>query len=173
MLEMPILRPILIRTREVGYLKALWNWITKIRKWELIEQWQFELPDKTSVVIPAGFKFDGASIPRPFWFILSPTGLLLIPGLIHDFGYDYDFLLKPKTEGTFPRYQQGAGQHYWDRLFREVAIAVNGFKIINWIAWVALWAFGWFAWRSRRNIPSPLYWLTPAGNASDTAAGAA
>ncbi len=57
--EMPILRPIPIPTRDVGYLKALWNWITKIRKWELIEQWQFELPDKTSVVIPAGFKFDG------------------------------------------------------------------------------------------------------------------
>lgn len=172
MSAMPILRPIPIPTRRVRYLTALWNWVTMIRRWELVEQWQYELPNKSNIVIPAGFKFDGASIPRVFWAILSPTGLLLIPGLVHDFGYGYDFLLKPMTDGNFPRYQERAGRRYWDRLFLQVAIEVNGFKIINRIAWAALWAFGGFAWRSKRNSPSPLYWLTPPEEPSD-AAGAA
>ena len=49
-----------------------------------MEDWYFRLPkNKTIIKIPKGFEFDGASIPRPFWWILSPVGLLFIPGLVH------------------------------------------------------------------------------------------
>ena len=159
MLEMPILKPIPIRTREVGWIKATWRWITKIRKWELVDEWHHLLPDKTEIVIPPEFVFDGASIPRPFWAILSPVGLLLLPGLVHDFGYRYDFLLRRNARGALVRYKEGEGRRFWDRLFREVGIQVNSFRVINWIAWLALWAFGCFAWSARRKNPSPIYWL--------------
>jgi hypothetical protein len=43
------------------------------------------LKDGTEIILPADFELDGASIPRIFWGILSPVGLLLIPGLIHDY----------------------------------------------------------------------------------------
>ena len=36
-------------------------------------------------VIPAGFKFDGASIPKFLHTFLSPVGVLLMGGLIHDY----------------------------------------------------------------------------------------
>ena len=40
------------------------------------------------------------------WFFLSPTGLLLIPGLFHDYGYRYDQLWHLDTKGNispFPK----------------------------------------------------------------------
>ena len=64
-------------------------WIFEVRKWELMENWYFTLNDDVQIVINKGFVFDGASIPRPLWAFLSPVGLLLIPGLIHDYGYKF------------------------------------------------------------------------------------
>ncbi|MFQ5946498.1 MAG: DUF1353 domain-containing protein [Anaerolineae bacterium] len=136
------------------YLIALWRWITSIRKWEVLEEWSYILPDNTQVVIPGGFVFDGASIPRLFWSILSPVGLLLIPGLIHDYAYKFDELLSRNSAGELENYMENAGRHYWDRLFRDVAIQVNGFWVINHIAWLALVAFGCFAWNSSRKAES-------------------
>ena len=150
MLELPKLRPILIKTKNVPSLIAHWRWITSIRKWEVIEEWSYVLPDDTKIFIPEGFVFDGASIPRPFWAILSPVGLLLTPGLVHDYAYQHDKLLSLDSEGNRTIYKNKAGRGYWDRLFRDVAIEVNGFKIINNIAWIALVLFGWIDWNVKR-----------------------
>ena len=162
MIEMQFLKPVPIPTRGVGRFRALWRWIRVVRKWELTAQWQYVLSDKTKIVIPARFEFDGASIPRPFWAILSPVGLLLIPGLIHDFAYRFDFLLEqPSDGGPLKKYRPDSGRRFWDRLFRDVAIEVNGFKIINSIAWVALRIGGRWAWNKRRRNPHPEYWQVP------------
>ena len=131
---MPVLSPIPIKTKGVSYRIALWRWITSIRKWEVTQEWNYELPDGVTAVIPQGFGFDGASIPKIFWGILSPTGLLLIPGLIHDYAYRYDKLMIRNSEGGLDEYQKKSGKKTWDRLFRDVAIEVNGFHIINHIA---------------------------------------
>ena len=108
MLETPKLRPIPIRTKKVGYFKALWRWFFSIRQWVVLEEWHFLLPDETRIHIPEGFEFDGASISRPFWAILSPVGLLLIPGLIHDYAYKYDGLLTRNEEGIEVSYNKNA-----------------------------------------------------------------
>jgi hypothetical protein len=100
MFELPKLRPQIIKTKNVHYITALWRWITSIRKWEVLEEWCYVLPDKTRVIIPEGFIFDGASILKPFWAILSPVGLLLTLGLIHDYAYQYDPLLFLYAEGN-------------------------------------------------------------------------
>jgi hypothetical protein len=152
MLVLPKLRPIRIITKSVPYLTALRRWITSIRKWEVLEEWSYELPDKSTIYIPEGFVFDGASIPKVFWAILSPVGLLLTPGLIHDYAYENDMLKSYDSEGNPADYKSKAGRAYWDRLFRDVAIEVNGFKIINNIAWLALVLFGWIAWNAKRRV---------------------
>jgi hypothetical protein len=150
MFVLPKLRPVPIITKNVPYIIALWRWITSIRNWEVLEEWNYTLPDKTKIIIPVGFVFDGASIPRIFWAILSPVGLLLTPGLIHDYAYRYNKLLCYDSGDNQTVYKNKAGRAYWDRLFRDVAIDVNGFKIINNIAWIALVAFGWIAWNAKR-----------------------
>ena len=159
-LRMPVVKPLPIRTKGVVYPIALWRWIRTIRRWKLIEDWEHHLPDQTRMVIPKGFKFDGASMPRIFWGILAPTGLLLIPGLVHDFAYRYDYLLRrPGNGGPLEKYEVGAGRRYWDDLFRDVAVSVNGFKIINRVAWLALRVGGKSAWAKRRREASEPYWL--------------
>ena len=170
-LTMPVVEPLPIRTRGVAYPIALWRWITTIRGWKLIENWEHRLPDQTGIVIPKDFEFDGASIPRIFWVILAPTGLLLIPGLVHDFGYRYDYLLQhPRNGGPLEEYKKGAGRRYWDDLFRDVAININGFKIINRIAWLALRVGGWLAWGKRRREAREPYWLESREKAVSQAA---
>lgn len=88
--------------------------------------------------------------PRVFWVILSPVGLLLIPGLVHDFGYRFRYLLVEADDGEeLKKYGEGEGRRFWDDLFRKVAVDVNGFKVINRVAWFFVRVFGGPAWRRR------------------------
>lgn len=151
-INMPKLMPLPIKTKKQGFFIQIRRWIFAIREWEVTEHWEYELPDKTVIVIPKGFIFDGASIPRPFWAILSPTGLLLIPGLIHDFGYRYEYLRAIKTKNSKNTYKYGKEKKRkdWDNLFLEVGIKVNGMTIIDKLAWISLAIFGCIAWESNR-----------------------
>ncbi len=154
-MEMPKLVPIPIRTQDEPFLTRVWRWVTVVRKWRVAEDWEYDLPDGPRVVIPESFIFDGASIPRPLWGILSPTGLLLIPGLIHDFGYRYDYIWAVDTSGFVFKHHVKAGRKHWDAIFQRVGIEVNSMPILDTIAWLALVAGGWWAWRSNRNRNEP------------------
>ena len=96
--------------------------------------------------------FDGASIPRVFWFFLSPTGLLLIPGLIHDYGYKYNQLWKLNGAGNIVPFKprQKRQRLYWDRLFFKIGMQVNGVYLPNIFAYVAVVCFGCCAWRNHK-----------------------
>lgn len=150
-MEMPKMEPIRIETKGEIFLIKIWRWITHVRSWKLVEDWTYEFEDHT-IVVPKKFEFDGASIPKLLWFILSPTGLLLIPGLIHDFGYRYDYLWAsdPSSDSGYKKIYINKGQKFWDHLFYKVGKEVNGIAFINFICWIALTLFGWFAWRSNR-----------------------
>lgn len=148
---MPMLQPLPIETKQAtNFIYRIFIWIFSIRQWKVCEDWQFTLRDGTTIVIPKGFTFDGASIPRPLWMLLSPTGLLFIPGLIHDYAYKYNKLIAVDVAGTFVDYQCGAGKAYWDKLFRETGIDVNGIALIDFAAWLALAIGGWFPWWQHR-----------------------
>lgn len=149
MINMPILRPVPIQTKNCNWFKAIYRWFTNIRKWEVMETWKYRLKNGKLVYVPKGFVFDGASVPKMFWGILSPTGLLLVPGLLHDYAYRYDYLQCNWKNKLVPCLEH-KGQRYWDKMFYEEAVRVNGFKIINWFAWLALRCFGFMAWRSNR-----------------------
>ena len=149
-LEMPLLRPIPIPTRNRSSISRVLVWLHEVRVWEVAEHWRYTLPtDGTQIVIHKGFRFDGASIPRPLWAVLNPIGLLLIQGLIHDYGYRYRQLWKIEN-GTVSPYQRGAGKASWDRLFRMTGKAVNGMSFINFAAWLAVYLGGHLAWCSNR-----------------------
>ena len=116
-MKMPKLAPITIPTKGKKPLAKLRAWITEVRQWQLVEDWQYQLPDQQTIIIPKGFVFDGASIPRLLWGLLSPTGLLLIPGLIHDFGYRYDYLWRLRSDGKVEKAYCRFGQKRWDKQF--------------------------------------------------------
>ena len=54
--------------------------------WELLAPLVYHHKDGR-ITVPKGFKTDFASIPRPFWAILSPTGKYAPAAIIHDWMY--------------------------------------------------------------------------------------
>ena len=159
--DMPILCPKPIPTLNRTLIMRVLVWLFDVRKWRLVENWHFKLEkdnEIVEIVLPKDFPFNGASIPRIFWFILSPVGLLMIPGLIHDYAYRYNQLWQKNVNGEIEPYMKKAGRKAWDDLFKTVGEQVNGFAVIDFIAWLGLRVGGWFAWwrhRRRNETPEP------------------
>lgn len=149
--EMPLLRPLPIPTKNRRFFMRILVWLYEPREWELAANWEYKLSSGDRIIIPKGFRFDGASIPRPLWAFLNPSGLLLIPGLIHDYGYRYKQLWKIDEGGiTVSPYKEGLKRTDWDRLLLDVGKQINGTRIINLAAFLAVYLLGVGAWRKNR-----------------------
>jgi len=154
-MNMPKLSPIPLQIKEKSRLARIWYWQKFIRRWELLEDWEYQLPhDGVKIILPKGFTFDGVSIPRPFHWFLSPTGVLLIPGLVHDFAYRYDYLWAVDENGELYQYQKDSGRSYWDGLFRSLGLSLNGMKGLNAFARIILYLFGRYSWKKHRKYTS-------------------
>ena len=153
--DMPLLRPIPIPTKKRCFLAKPFVWLMEPRQWEVMKDWCYLLRkdgQTIKLIVPAGFYFDGASIPRLLWFFLSPTGLFLIPGLVHDYGYRYDQMWQVAPNGriiAFPNPPKN-GKCYWDNLFFKMGRQMNGFWILNALAWVGVVCGGCFTWRKHK-----------------------
>jgi len=165
---MPILRPLPICTKGLPWYQRWWIWAESTRKWEVVEDWAFDWKDGVKLLIKAGFIFDGASIPRIFWGILSKTGLLLIPSIFHDHAYQYNFLWQIMPDGTITKWRDKAGKAFWDRMFMDVGDYVNGSHFVNAIAWTALKVGGWVAWHGDRDDSQPSDKLPPKSERGET-----
>ena len=142
--DMPKMQPIPIPTRGKGFWSAIWMWLTGTRNWIVAEDFVFTIKGDT-YIIPKGFQFDGASIPKFLHTWLSPTGVLLMGGLIHDYAYKYA-TLKKKGKGTMGTLDQRQA----DVIFRDINIEINGFKFLNYLAYWALRIGGFVAWNGHR-----------------------
>jgi hypothetical protein len=145
--EMPKLKPIAIPTAGKGFWGAIWMWLMSTRNWEVAEDWEFRI-EGDWYVIPAGFTFDGASIPKFLHTWLSPTGVLLMGGLVHDFAYKYETLLKKNKKNTLGTITQKKA----DQIFRDINIEQNGFHLLNKLAYWALRIGGFVAWNGHRKV---------------------
>jgi len=142
--EMPCMKPISIPTKGKGFWGGVWTWIMVTRTWEITKDWRYEL-NSVKYVIPKGMIFDGASVPKFFRSWLSPMGVLLIGGLVHDFGYKYSALLKGNKKSA-----EVHNQKELDQIFRDINIDVNGFRVLNYVAYYALRLGGFIAWNGHR-----------------------
>ena len=156
-IQMPAMSPVPINTKNLIWYTALWSWLFSFRKWEILEDWYLSV-DWADVyyLIPKGFVFDGASIPRILWMVFSPVGILFIPGLLHDFVYRYGVILVlPKKEGIPVPLEYTRSES--DAFFKKIAIMVNGFKYLNWLPYMALVFCGWPTWHSHRKNNKDVY----------------
>jgi len=144
--DYPHMKPIRIATKGKGFWGALMLWVFGTRHWEVAKDFNYSI-NKQNFVIPKGFKFDGASVPKFLAQFLSPVGVLLIGGLIHDYGYKYETLLLKNGKTIGIRSQQ-----WMDKTFRDINIEVNGFYFLNYLAYWALRLGGWVAWNKHRKI---------------------
>lgn len=145
--EMPHMQPLRIPTNGKGFWGAIWHWFWGVRQWEIAKDWEFEVMGET-YVIPKGFQFDGASVPKFLASWLSPVGILLMGGLVHDYAYKYTVLLKKDKKTTSKRMNQKQA----DQLFRDINIEQNGIHVLNWAAYLALRAGGFVAWNGHRKV---------------------
>ena len=144
---MPQLRPIPIPTAGKGFWGAIWMWLTGTRHWEVADDWAFRIGGE-GFIIPQGFQFDGASIPKFLHTWLSPTGVLLMGGLVHDYAYKYETLLRSGQKETMGVIDQKKA----DEIFRDINIEQNGFHFLNNLAYWALRIGGFMAWNSHRKV---------------------
>ena len=149
--EMPHMKPITIPTQGKGFWGAIWHWFWGVRQWEIAKDWHFEVNGQ-QYVIPKGFVFDGASVPKFLASWLSPTGILLLGGLVHDFIYKYETLVLKGKKKCEPDFTQKEA----DQLFRDINIEQNGIHVLNYAAYYALRLGGFVAWNGHRKVNSKL-----------------
>ena len=142
---MPKLQPLPILTKGKGFWKGILMWLLSTRNWVLTDDWKYNI-DGEEYVIPSGFQFDGASIPKFLRSFFSPVGVLLIGGLVHDYAYKYKTLLKKNKKDTMGEITQKRA----DEIFRDINTIVNGFYTMNRLAYWSLRVGGFVAWNGHR-----------------------
>ena len=142
---MPHIKPLPIKTKGKGFWKAIVMWLLSTRNWELTQDWKYNI-DGADYVIPKGFTFDGASIPKFLRTFFSPVGVLLIGGLVHDYMYKYTHCKPVSAKGALLVVDQKKA----DQIFRDINIVVNGFYTMNYLAYWSLRIGGFVAWNGHR-----------------------
>ena len=141
---MPELKPVPIKTKGKGFWKGIVMWLLSTRNWEITKDWKYRI-NGNEYIIPAGFVFDGASIPKFLRTFFSPVGVLLMGGLVHDYAYKYACLQRTGKGALLIVDQKRA-----DEIFRDICIEVNGFYAMNYLAYWSLRAGGFVAWNGHR-----------------------
>lgn len=114
-------------------------------RWELHEPYSYrDEPHDCTLHIPAGFRFDLASVPRPLWGLIAPFDLSIVAPLLHDALYRHGGVL-PDGWCVAPRkYSRKEA----DELLRDVAKkeGVSGWRAEA--AYVAVRLFGRGSWKA-------------------------
>lgn len=142
----------------------------RVHQWELREPLSYSLGEASGcevVNVPPRFKTDFASVPRPFWFWISPWGRHGRAAVLHDFLYQLGAVTDP-VAGTLRR----PSKRESDRIFRD-AMGVLDRRILadqklwrrfpgllrlrlalagtrRWIMWAAVACFGHWAYRTQQ-----------------------
>ena len=159
--DMPVLRPIPLSTaNQKNLLNKILVFVFQVRRWRVEEAFIYEYKGN-KYAVHAGFEFDGASIPKPLWGLLSPVGLLLIPGLIQEYGYRYNGIYSLEENHNPVWDETISTQSAWDELFKGIGNEVNNIPILNELAKLGLWLGGfkaWNAWRDKKEDRVPFKW---------------
>lgn len=110
---------------------------------------RFTVPSKNIVIeIKAGFRYDGASIPRAVWALIgSPfTGKYLPAALLHDALYSAEIFNRKTCDKIFLEYMRDLGVSWWRR---------NSM-------WLAVRCFGGSVWRDHtaQSVSEARYFVT-------------
>lgn len=141
--KQPVNVPIILNSGEPGYKlveKYTYIWKAKGTTWQII--------------IPKGYKSDGASVPRLVWTLsgLTPDGLIRAAALIHDFIYDHSGQLPC---GSFKYVVEGVWYNCteidWtrkeaDQLFANIMKECGVSKFKRRVAYLAVRVGGWTGW---------------------------
>jgi hypothetical protein len=149
--NMPAVKPLPLDLKNLSGWDRFKGLISFKRQWELIEDFSLSLPWRhMTVLVPKDFVFDFASVPKILWPVLSPTGVLLLGSVLHDFGYRYGGLIAT-THGVnpTPRFLK-LTKNQLDMLLAEISTAVSSSVLPGAAAVLGLKIGGWLAWNDAR-----------------------
>lgn len=110
--------------------------------WTLLEDWEVSFSKdgitEYKIVIEAGFKTDGASIPRWLWPLCGHP--LETPRLYAAIVHDYIYSGRLKAKGLTIKRSQA------DALYREMLIALGISRIVAYTEWLAVRLCGKSHW---------------------------
>ena len=109
----------------------------KGRVFRLMEPLRIVWKDKPPLVVPWGFRSDGASVPRFFWRLVFPKGdeRALRAAFVHDWIYR--------------NHPAGWTKEDADLLFYELLLEDGVPKWRAWLAYQGVSLFGHWAWKTR------------------------
>ena len=114
-------------------LRPAYNSLYKSWGFELVEDYAFSIVGGGILTVPAGFLYDGASIPAAFWQLtFSPYDPRILAGaLVHDWLYTSNQVQRNIADATLEKY----------------LIEFDGGKFKSAIVKKAVQLFGSFAWQ--------------------------
>ncbi len=78
--------------------------------WRLLQDVTFDICE-----VPAGFTFDGASIPRVLWWLFSPSGRYMKAALLHDYLIETQTVSRAQSAQMFYKEMEKLGVILWRR----------------------------------------------------------
>ena len=105
-------------------------------RWELAEPLEYKPTVNSSMVVPAGFVTDFASVPRVFWSIIPPWGKYGRAAILHDYLYSAGDLPRKVCDKIFLQAMVDLEVVWWRRK--------TMYRIVRW--------FGKKAWEKHRMI---------------------
>jgi hypothetical protein len=110
------------------------------QEWEVVDGFDYHVGSLAStwvIRVPAGFRTDGASVPRLFWFLWPPFGGDYDQAAaLHDYLYRTQFKFLERV--------------VCDAIFVEAMKALNTSARARWCIFVGVRAFGWLTYRKYR-----------------------
>jgi hypothetical protein len=107
------------------------------KRWMLCEEFCYDVGSEGSadrITVPAGFKTDFASVPRPFWSLFPPWGTYGKASVLHDWLY----------------WEQRRPRGACDAIFLEAMGVLGVSAAVRYSLYSAVRTWGWLSWRKHR-----------------------
>ena len=115
------------------------------KKFILTKSVALRLSNGHTIIIPKGYRFDGASVPRIFWWFIPRLDDRILAVLGHDWMYSEDYLIGSVSD-------KAAKEFIDNEFLLWMDIQVDTFigKMVNYIAYLAVKYFGWKIFNRRK-----------------------
>ncbi|MDP8268277.1 MAG: DUF1353 domain-containing protein [Candidatus Tenebribacter davisii] len=147
-LHFPIMQGVPIK-KETNLFKRFIKFLIFRRRWTVLCDYCLWVPALGKwIFVPMDFIFDGASVPKILNGIYSPTGMLLLGAVPHDFGYRYKGLLHVNYLGEI--YFVSYTKSQLDSIFHILNTYESGMPHASYVAKFVLTLVGFLGWRENR-----------------------
>jgi len=108
--------------------------------WEVHEPFEYHVgsyPSDEVISVSVGLKTNFASVPRIFWWIISPVDKHAKAAVVHDYCYDIQYDTKKRCDDIFAEGMEVLGVKPWKIFCMYWAV-----RLFAWVAW----------WRAKRRL---------------------